>query len=131
VHRRLPALIAPQTGSGGPPDGSPRCGGHCTGRNVTYLRDVAVASNIRERNPLASFRFGKRRITLPASRLARIAIGSVLVIAGILGFLPILGFWMVPLGLLVLSVDLPVVRRLRRRLEVWWGRRNDGDQDGQ
>jgi hypothetical protein len=31
---------------------------------------------------------------------------------------------MVPLGLLVLSVDLPVVRRLRRRVEVWWGRRN-------
>jgi hypothetical protein len=104
-----------------------RGGGHCTGRNVTYLRHVAVTLNIRERNPLASFRFGKRRITLPASRLARIAIGSTLVIAGILGFLPILGFWMVPLGLLVLSVDLPVVRRLRRRLEVWWGRRNGDD----
>ena len=76
---------------------------------------------------MASFRFGKRRFSLPASRLARIAIGSTLVVAGILGFLPILGFWMVPLGLLVLSVDLPVVRRLRRRLEVWWGRRNGDD----
>jgi hypothetical protein len=73
---------------------------------------------------LATFRFGKRRIALPASRVVRIALGIVLVVGGTLGFLPILGFWMVPLGLLVLSVDLPVVRRLRRRVEVWWGRRN-------
>jgi hypothetical protein len=50
--------------------------------------------------------------------------GIALVIGGILGFLPILGLWMIPLGLLVLSVDLPAVRRLRRRVEVWWGRRN-------
>jgi hypothetical protein len=40
-----------------------------------------------------------------------------------LGFLPILGFWMLPLGFLVLSHDLPFARRLRRRLAVWWHRR--------
>ena len=79
---------------------------------------------------MATFRFGKRRIALPASRVVRIALGIVLVVGGTLGFLPILGFWMVPLGLLVLSVDLPVVRRLRRRVEVWWGRRNNGDRNG-
>jgi len=49
----------------------------------------------------------------------------LLVIGGILGFLPILGFWMIPLGLLVLSIDLPMVRRWRRNMTVWWGRRGN------
>ncbi len=50
-------------------------------------------------------------------------IGVLLVIGGLLGFLPILGFWMVPLGLALLAVDYPVVRRMWRRMVVWWGRR--------
>jgi len=64
-----------------------------------------------------------RQLPLPRSRVGRIGIGSGLIAGGILGFLPILGFWMVPLGLLVLSNDLAVVRRWRRRLSVWWARR--------
>jgi hypothetical protein len=59
---------------------------------------------------------------LPHSQPLRIGIGILLVAGGLVGFLPILGFWMVPLGLLVLSVDIPAVRRFRRRLEVKWGR---------
>ena len=39
------------------------------------------------------------------------------------GFLPVLGFWMVPLGLLVLSYEFAAVRRHRRRLVVWWEKR--------
>ena len=61
---------------------------------------------------------------MPASRQARIILGVALCIGGLLGFLPILGFWMLPLGVLVLSVDLAPVRRARRRLAVWWARRN-------
>jgi len=60
---------------------------------------------------------------VPQSRSVRITMGIALVIGGLLGFLPILGFWMLPLGLLLLSVDLRFARRLRRRIEVWWGRR--------
>ena len=45
---------------------------------------------------------------------------------GLLGFLPILGFWMVPLGLYVLSRDSARVRRARRRLTVHLGRRFGG-----
>ena len=60
---------------------------------------------------------------MPRSRVGRIVIGVLLIICGLLGFLPVLGFWMVPLGLLVLSQDLPFVRRQRRRLTVWWARR--------
>jgi len=67
-------------------------------------------------------KLGKQQMALPASRFARMVIGTALVIGGILGFLPVLGFWMIPLGLLVLSVDLPAVRRWRRKLQVWWGK---------
>ena len=41
-------------------------------------------------------------------------LGVILVIGGLLGFLPILGFWMLPLGLIVLSIDFALVRRWRR-----------------
>ncbi len=49
--------------------------------------------------------------------------GVLLVIGGILGFLPVLGFWMLPLGLALLAVDWPIARRLSRRMNVWLGRR--------
>jgi purine-cytosine permease-like protein len=69
-------------------------------------------------------RLSSRRIPLPGSAMVRIAIGILLVLAGFLGIvLPLLGFWMAPLGLVVLSIDLPIARRLRRRAEVWWGKR--------
>lgn len=51
------------------------------------------------------------------------AIGIILVLFGFLGFLPVLGFWMIPLGLLILSYEFHIVRRLRRRLIVRWERR--------
>jgi purine-cytosine permease-like protein len=66
---------------------------------------------------------GATTIPLPRSRAARMLIGGLLVIGGFLGFLPILGFWMVPLGILVLSHDLHIARRMRRRFSVWWQRR--------
>ncbi len=64
-----------------------------------------------------------RRLRDHPSRKLRLAAGLALVIGGILGILPVLGFWMLPLGLLLLSVDVPWVRRARRRLAVWWGRK--------
>jgi hypothetical protein len=70
-----------------------------------------------------SVKIGKYTLPLPRSRILRIALGVVLVLGGLLGFLPILGLWMVPLGLLVLSVDIPRVRRWRRRFAVWFSRR--------
>lgn len=66
---------------------------------------------------------GSIEIPVPRSRTGRIATGTALVGGGFLGFLPILGFWMVPLGLLVLSHDIPAVRRRRRRATLWWYRR--------
>ena len=75
------------------------------------------------------FHIGSRHFRLPHRPRARIALGAGLVAGGILGFLPVLGFWMIPLGLLVLSQDLPAVRRWRRRLVVKLERRN-GKESG-
>ncbi|MCH7806402.1 MAG: hypothetical protein IID52_06905 [Proteobacteria bacterium] len=60
---------------------------------------------------------------MPKNRVIRITLGILFIIGGILGALPILGFWMFPIGLLFLSVDFAIARRWRRRIEVWWGRR--------
>jgi hypothetical protein len=64
-----------------------------------------------------------REFTMPRSRALRVTIGIVLTVMGMFGFLPILGFWMIPLGLLVLSYEFSSIRRWRRRVVVWWGRR--------
>jgi purine-cytosine permease-like protein len=65
-----------------------------------------------------SIRVGRRRIDLPANRLVRVVLGAALIAGGLLGFLPFLGFWMVPLGILVLSIDFALMRRWRRKASV-------------
>ena len=67
---------------------------------------------------------GSRQFRLPQRASVRIALGTGLIVGGTLGFLPVLGFWMIPLGLLVLSQDLPAVRRWRRSFVVKMERRN-------
>ena len=58
--------------------------------------------------------------------LIRVVIGVLLILGGILGFLPILGFWMVPLGLAVIFIDAPLVKhtfsRLRKASRRFLGR---------
>ena len=49
--------------------------------------------------------FAGYKVNVPGNPLLRVAFGVLLIIGGLLGFLPIVGFWMVPLGLVVLSVD--------------------------
>jgi hypothetical protein len=67
-----------------------------------------------------TIKVGSYSWTLPDNAPARIAIGVLLVLCGFLGFLPILGFWMIPLGLAVLSYDIPRVRLFRQKLIAWW-----------
>ncbi len=40
----------------------------------------------------------------------RFPVALLLIAGGVFSFLPILGVWMLPLGLLLLAVDLPVLR---------------------
>ncbi len=77
---------------------------------------------------MARVRFGKYSVSLPANRLVRIGLGVALVIlGGVFGFLPVLGYWMVPVGLLILAIDVPPIRRFNRRMTVavvgWWNNR--------
>lgn len=52
---------------------------------------------------------------------ARWILGAVLIVAGIFGFLPILGFWMIPLGFAVVFMDLQLLGRAWRK---WRHRKN-------
>ena len=83
-----------------------------------------------DRSNLQQIKLFGRSFALPRSRLARIGVGVALIIGGILGFLPVLGFWMIPLGVVILSQDIPAVRRFRRKFWVrvsrrWGSRRNE------
>jgi len=55
-----------------------------------------------------------------APMLVRVAIGVLLIVGGIFGFLPILGFWMIPLGIAVILIDVPLVKRLFSNLRLKW-----------
>jgi hypothetical protein len=52
-----------------------------------------------------------RWIRRPHMHLVRIPLAVVLILGGIFSFLPILGLWMLPLGLLVLAIDVPVLKK--------------------
>lgn len=63
-----------------------------------------------------------RALKASGNHWLRKIIGVLLVLFGLLGFLPVVGYWMIPLGLALLAVDWPWARRLQRKLVVWWGR---------
>lgn len=46
----------------------------------------------------------------------RSLLGLLLMAGGVLGFLPVLGFWMFPLGVAFVALDLPMSRH---RIELW------------
>lgn len=71
---------------------------------------------------MASVKIGSSKFKVPGSPVIRVLAGISLIISGILGFLPILGFWMIPLGVIFLSVDFHPIRRFRRRFDVKYGR---------
>lgn len=63
-----------------------------------------------------------RQLKTTDNHWVRHTVAVLLIIGGLLGFLPVLGFWMLPLGLSLLAVDFPVVRRWVRRSYVAFGR---------
>ncbi len=69
-------------------------------------------------------------------RVVRLPLALVMIAGGLLSFLPFLGIWMLPFGLLLLAVDLPFLRgplsalmiRARRRISqwlLWWRNRRN------
>ena len=69
----------------------------------------------------------------PEARWIRIPLGILLVLGGIFSFLPVLGIWMLPLGLLLLALDLAFLQspvnlaivRGTRKWTVWSRARRD------
>lgn len=46
----------------------------------------------------------------------RLVVGLIVMVGGVFGFLPVLGFWMIPLGLAIAALDVvPLWRWLRGR----------------
>ncbi|QKV17736.1 hypothetical protein [Oricola thermophila] len=78
----------------------------------------------------STIRVLNRTMPVPNSRRGRIALGLLLVAGGIVGFLPVFGFWMLPLGILVLAHDLRRVRRWRRKAILRWSRRGQEKHRG-
>ena len=67
------------------------------------------------------------RKLLTAPRMTRVAVGLLLVVGGMFAILPVLGVWMIPLGLAVMFFEAPWVRARWRVARAWWkARRNSG-----
>jgi hypothetical protein len=74
-----------------------------------------MTSTIRDR-----FRGFLARVRARVPRGLRLVLGVLLILGGLVGFLPVLGFWMIPLGIAVAALDVRLFIRWRRR------RRNGG-----
>jgi hypothetical protein len=55
----------------------------------------------------------------PSSWLVRIPLAILLIFGGILSFLPVLGLWMLPLGLLLFAQDVPILQKPMARMLGW------------
>src|SRR5260370_33810282 len=60
-----------------------------------------------------------RWLRRPSSRLVRIPLAVLLVVGGICSFLPIRGLWMLPLGLLLIAQDVPLLQKPLARMLGW------------
>jgi hypothetical protein len=107
------------------------------------LEDLTLASKSRarlnrqfERLQRRIPRFAARwleRLRQPRARWVRIPLGILLILGGVFSFLPVLGIWMLPLGLLLLAVDLAFLQgpvnmsivRGSRKYSTWSRGRRD------
>jgi hypothetical protein len=64
-----------------------------------------------------------RWLRYPSARWVRIPTGLLLIIGGLLSILPILGLWMLQLGLVLLGEDIPPLRRGTGHVLAWIERR--------
>ena len=55
----------------------------------------------------------------PSSRWVRIPVAVLLVAGGTLSFLPVLGLWMLPLGLVLFAQDVPLLQKPMAKSLGW------------
>lgn len=78
----------------------------------------AALSRLSRQLPASAARFVDY-VRKPTSAFVRRSLAVVLIAGGFFGFLPILGFWMIPLGLALLAKDLPFLQPPLARLVGW------------
>jgi hypothetical protein len=74
------------------------------------------------------------RLLRDGMRIVRLPVALLLILGGVFSFLPVFGIWMLPLGLMLLAVDVPLIRptvsagfiRVRRRFTLFWRERVRG-----
>lgn len=70
----------------------------------------------------------------PASFYVRIPVAILLVVGGLLSFLPVLGLWMLPLGLILIAQDVPALQKpmasMLGFIERKWMQRQRARADG-
>lgn len=59
----------------------------------------------------------------PSSRLIRLPVGLLFIFGGLLWFLPVLGLWMLPVGLLLIAYDVPFLQTPMSRFTHWGAER--------
>ena len=60
-----------------------------------------------------------RKLRHPDARWVRIPIGLLCIVAGFFWFLPVLGLWMLPFGLLLIAYDVPFLRKPVGYFTIW------------
>jgi hypothetical protein len=55
----------------------------------------------------------------PARRRGRLPVGILCVIGGLFWFLPVIGIWLLPLGLVLIAYDVPRLRHPVARMMIW------------
>ena len=85
-----------------------------------------------------------RNLRHPDARWIRIPVGLLLILGGVFSILPFLGIWMLPLGLLLIALDVPFLRKpighstiwgadkwaaSRPHLREWWSRKFPRSKD--
>lgn len=63
-------------------------------------------------------------LLVPKRHTLRVVLGIFFLLGGVFSFLPVLGLWMLPLGLILLAQDNPTCRRWTARLLGWAARRH-------
>jgi hypothetical protein len=85
--------------------------------------DLALAWDIRVARLLpklpARMRSGIEWLRKPSSRWLRIPCALLFTLGGVFSILPVLGLWMLPLGLALLAEDLPGIKPFLETAACW------------
>jgi hypothetical protein len=91
------------------------------------MNDLSAAWDVRIEALLARlparFRSAVAWLREPSRRTVRFGAAILLIIGGIFSILPVLGIWMLPLGLALLAEDAPGLKPQLERVARWCERR--------